>query len=225
MKKLKNIFFGVFVVFVFLLLVNISRVIPINSITCQSQYGPCSVYVGEAIRAVRLTNLHDVSENIKKALESELLVSKFSVRFNLPGNLRVYVVERKPVAAFTNPDLSEFNLLDEDGVVIGRTTKTNLPVIIVNGGQDVEKIAFASRIMTQMFTTHGVKLGKIENESLQLQVSDGISVIFPLEGEIDVLIPSLEVILSRLNTQGQNLRIESIDLRYKNPVLNEKKGI
>ncbi len=45
---------------------------------------------------------------------------------------------------------------------------------------------------------------------------------FPLEGDIDTLVGSLRLIFSRLNDEGEGIRMEDIreiDLRFNNAVL------
>ena len=52
-----------------------------------------------------------------------------------------------------------------------------------------------------------------------VKIAGGVKVIFPLEGDIDVLLGSLRLILSQLNNDEREIRIGSIDLRFENPVL------
>jgi hypothetical protein len=76
-----------------------------------------------------------------------------------------------------------------------------------------------------MFSSYQVREGIIEDESLVIELSQGPRVIFPLEGEKEVLLGSLRLVLSKLNNDAQDSKIENvsgasiIDLRFKNPVI------
>jgi len=60
-----------------------------------------------------------------------------------------------------------------------------------------------------------------EENRLEASLDNGINVIFPTAGEVDVLIGSLRAILSQLNTGSEDTRIKAstIDLRFDNPVV------
>ena len=78
-----------------------------------------------------------------------------------------------------------------------------------------------------MFSTYQVQDGEIIDSNLVVEVTGGRSVIFPLQGDKEVLMGSLNLILSRLNSEDEKSRIEGaenveiIDLRFKNPVLKQ----
>lgn len=82
---------------------------------------------------------------------------------------------------------------------------------------------FVLNLIYSLYSSYQVGGGKIENQGLVIQLPQGITVIFPLEGDEAVLLGSLRVILDRLNEDIKDSRIEKevkvIDLRFQNPVL------
>lgn len=67
----------------------------------------------------------------------------------------------------------------------------------------------------------------MENNSLLVELNDYPKIIFPLEGDREVLVGTAIFILSKINKIGISdgkiadiqSRISTIDLRYKNPVI------
>ena len=70
-----------------------------------------------------------------------------------------------------------------------------------------------------------INIGEIINDSLVIELDSGTKVLFPLEGDKQILLGALRLIDSKVTTEGEELSgvdgqvVETIDLRYKNPVL------
>ena len=233
MKYVKA-FIGFFLIVSFVgLFFVIPKKLKIKKIVCQSQFGPCSASVLGSIDKIENgeKNLNDVKKELQGILSSSALVSDYSLHFQFPNIVEVNLLERKPEYAIKAKDTDSHALIDKEGHVIYFQDLTGLPVLITtepppNVGEVVsDKTFFALEILYGMFSSYQVREGKIENESLVIELSQGPKVIFPLEGEKDILLGSLRLVLSKLNNDGQDSKIENvsgasiIDLRFKNPVI------
>ena len=128
-----------------------------------------------------------------------------------------------------NKSSSVFCPIDKDGVCLRIETTTNLPLVEIEGnppnvGDKIDSgQLFALEIIYSLFSYLGVKEGMLVEGRLEAEV-EGYRVIFPLQGDRSVLLGSLELILSRLKSEGKDSKIDytavsKIDLRFKNPVL------
>lgn len=199
-----------------------------KSINCESQYGPCSDSVNRDLEKYRGISISKSLSDIKKVLSKNNKVSEFSVRYIFPNMLSVYVVEKKGEVALGKQGVDEFIILDKTGQVIEKTKNTSLPIINITtsentdyklGSKVSENLIFALQLERLIFSSYGVKLISLYNDRIETKLNNGPKVIFPVEGEIDVLMGSLNLILSRLNNQTGEIRIGEVDLRYKNPVI------
>ena len=232
--KYVKVFFGFALI---ALLVSSFFVVPkklkIKEIVCQSQFGPCNASILGSINKIGNgeKSFYDVKRELQGTLASNILVSDFSFHFQFPNIIEVNLLERKPKYAVKAKGTDSYALVDEEGYVIYFQDLTGLPVLITtepppNVGKIVsEEMFFALEVLSGMFSSYQVREGMIEGESLVIELSQGPRVIFPLEGEKEVLLGSLRLVLSKLNNDGQDSKIENvsgasiIDLRFKNPVI------
>lgn len=211
------------------------RAISISEISCQSQYGPCSQKIVDVLKTFEGENLYQSLQHVKSALSSNELVSDFSTQFKLPSKIKVNIIERKPKFALTNQKMQGFALADRTGAVLRIEDSSNLPYVIVpheipNVGEKVtERQLFALNIIYDIFSLYRVKEGMIEDDSLLVSLIGGPKVVFPLEGDRQILLASLGLILDKLNEGSGDIRINEnelvltqesiIDLRFKNPLI------
>jgi len=232
--KYVKVFFGIIL---FVLLVSSFFVVPkkikIKNIVCQSQFGPCNASILGSINKIGNgeKSYYDVKRELQGTLASNILVSDYSFHFRFPNIVEVNLLERKAKYAIKAEGTDSYALVDEEGYVIYFQDLTGLPFLTTiepppNVGKKVsDKVAFALEILYGTFSSYQVREGIIENESLVIELSQGPKVIFPLEGEREVLLGSLRLVLSKLNNDSQDFKIENvsgasiIDLRFKNPVI------
>lgn len=209
---------------IFAILVFTPRLIPINSITCRSQYGPCDSKLVDQFNSFEGKKYFYARKEISKLLSSSKYISEYSIKFNLPDKLNIDLIEKKPSIAFPSSS-GKFFLINQFGEVVDEVDETLLPKIYSQNqdpwdfkrGEEVnEELKFAIKIMQKMFYVYNVSDAYVKGDSISFTLSDGRKIIFPLKGDIDVLFGSLQVILSRLQVET-NYSI--IDLRFKNPVL------
>lgn len=233
--KVKFFFTLILLILVSAMFVVVPRVLIINEITCTNQFGTCNVYIDDKLKSFIGSNLSLVKRGIKDYLSNEVLVSDYSVHLRLPSRLQIQVVERKVKFALTNSKKAAYLLIDDSGLVTKIVTSTNLPVAKVDGplpnvGDRVDKqYLFALNLVYSSFYLYQTKLGTVVDERLEVVLDKGLRVIFPLSGEVEILLSSLQLILARLNTEAEGFRIREtggsftpvnvIDLRFKNPIV------
>jgi cell division septal protein FtsQ len=207
------------------------RLIVIREVTCQSQFGPCNQILLQKIKEVENKNLSEAKSALKEELSRNALVKNFQIQLKLPGKLRIDLVERKPKYALRSLQRPLVALVDGEGYVLSMADLSSLPTVetsepVANVGEKVtDENLFALELVDDIYSAYQVQTGKIENGSLTIEVKEGLEAIFPLEGDRQVLVGSLALILTRLNTEEGEYRIDGvekarqIDLRYKNPVV------
>lgn len=212
---------------IFLLLASLffvtPRLIKIGEISCNNQFGECSGVLESELTKLAGKSLYDAKRQASLLLKENVFVKEYTIQFKLPDRLSVYVIDRKARFALKRKGQDAFALVDKDGYSIAIVEKNSLPTVEFDGsppnvGERVDdKNLFALKLIESMFTFYQVKVGSIENESFQVELTDSKSVVFPLEGEKDLLISSLQLILAKLENEGVAYQI--IDLRFKNPVI------
>lgn len=230
MKRL--IFFFLVVLFVASPFVVLPRLVKVKTVSCQSQYGPCSKLLDDKVASVDKNSLYVTKKALKKILLSEAQVSTFSFHFKFPDRLEVNLLERKAEFAISFNDKAQTALVNKEGYILAFGETTSLPFLVDNevppnvGEKINEKKLFALRVVGDMFTNYQIRKGQIENNSLEFKLNSGQTVIFPLEGDRQLLVAALNTILAKLKASEDEIRIENgsrpvniIDLRFKNPVL------
>ena len=216
-------------VFVLLILVGLVIFVPsilkIWEVDCVSQFGPCNPLIENKISKVKSRSLKDAKKQLKEVLTKDVLVKNFSVQFTLPDRLKINVLERKPKFATFEKDRGSVALIDEEGYIVAIESQTNLPTIETNilpgnvGEKVNDEIFFALKLIDSLFSKYQVKEGKIENGTFIIELKEGETVIFPLEGDSDLLISSLELVLKKF--ESEKVKPKVIDLRFKNPVTRD----
>lgn len=223
----KSWIIGLLVILIAIFILNIPRLIVIKSISCESQFGPCSGLLNQKLSEVQGMSLLATRKHIAEVFEKNVFVKKHSSRFQLPDKIIIDVVERKPEIALVNKqNTEEFFIVDTEGYIINTAENNQLPVIVVDNEQNFvvgtrvkDDIIFCKGLLSRSFSLFGSKLAFYNGNYLALDLPAGQTVVFPSVGDQDVLFGSLSLILSQLNTGRFDSRIKIIDLRYKNPVL------
>lgn len=230
-SKVKN--FNIFKILSFVLIIIficltpsiILKLIKINKIECFSQYGDCGGVFDSKLSVVG--SYKDTKENLEQILKNNIKVKSYVIQYKIPGTLKIEIDLKKPKFAIKNKD-SRYYLIDEDRLILEISNDSNLPCLISNDfnkniGDEVGDIdIFALKIIEKVAWLYSVKTGLLENNELKITLKEGIIVHFPLEGDIDELVGSLRLIFSRLNDEGEGIRMEDIreiDLRFNNAVL------
>lgn len=235
-KSMKTKFIKIMIVgaFSILLLTGIlilpPKLIKIKNISCSSQFGECSEIISDKLKKYEGDNLSSVKNGIKDAFGNVLLVDKYSIEYKFPNKVNINLIEKTPVSALTNIDKNMFALVDNEGFVISKSVSSELPYIIIDsqlpetGTKVEEKAFFLLHLMEDIYSAFQIKEGKVDGNSLVIELEGGLRVIFPLEGDKQTLVGSLVLLYGELqrseNTyMSEGQKFDTIDLRYKNPVL------
>ena len=207
----------ILLVFVVGLSVFLPRALKITSIDCKSQYGPCDIELTKEITQLRGKNYLEAKKKLGKILVDNSKVKSFSLSFTFPQTFTINLVQTKAIAAIYENE--EYVLLNDTGLIVSEVSETDLPTAVVtpNSSFDAQShYIFVANLMQKMFLVYGVKIAVIEKDYINFDLNMGKKIYFPLEGDVDILMGSLQVILSRLNSES-DYRI--IDLRFKNPII------
>lgn len=213
-----------------LLIYFMPRIIKINSIECESQYGPCNKILGDRADVVSGGRLVDVRRDLNIILSENIFVKGYSLQYGYPDKLKIFLVEEKPVYALKSASAGVF-LVNREGYVLTSSNSTNLPFVETSrpipfiGEKLQEKEHFALEIIYEVYPLYKIEKSVLTDSGLSVTFDDGLTVIFPLEGDKEVLLGSLNLILGRLRGPDGEPRIEGaekikfVDLRFNNPVL------
>lgn len=222
---MKYLRFGIYILLVFFLFspfLILPRIIKVKKIECYNQYGLCSNDFLARVNPVQGSTFTIAKKKIAEEFQNTKIIDNYSFRFKLPFTLRIDFILKKAKYAIQNKNTKEIMLIDSKGMVLEKTDKTNLPYIIVTDDLADSKKTFALELIYSLYYLYQVKTGEVINDSLEVNIPEGGKIIFPLEGERDILLGSMKLILSRLNTSTNSPKIgkvKEIDLRYKNPVI------
>ena len=209
-----------------IMFVSVPGIVPLRQVSCESQFGPCRKEIENALDKYRGESLRKAKKEIRTLLSAEVYIESFDVRFTLPANFKVFVIEKKPVYAIKDLEKQAIALTDKEGYIVAIVEETNLPVLEGRGlfgavGETAEGATlFGLEVLSDMFQFFKVKEGILEKSGLTVEMSGGPKVIFPLEGDRAVYISSLQLIISRLEEEEEGKsKKATIDLRFKNPVV------
>jgi hypothetical protein len=193
-------------------------------IVCKSQFGACPAQILGKINIYSGKSLFNARRGVKKTIRSEYLISDSSLQFKVPATLQVYLLVKRPVVAFGNGS-SPMVLVDRDGLILSAASESALPTITTSeglksegqsvGDKNLKAVALADGVY-QMYQVH---MSQIQDDSLLVELPGQIRVIFPLDGDAQVLLGSLRLIYSKIQEGGNPAMYSQIDLRFKNPVL------
>lgn len=231
MKKIERIILLLTLIFIVAFFILLPKFVVIKNISCSSQYGPCLEDIVKKLEGFQEGKLSKVKKELKSYLKSEPEVKDFSFQYKIPDRIIVNIIERKAEFAVKSLDKNIFVFIDSGGKAIAIKESSPLPYIEVNGytpnvGEIVNDSVFAAlNLIKSIYSQYQVTSGKMEINDLYVNFPEGISVIFPLDKDRDILMGSLKLIFNRLNSSLPESRIiegkkiSIIDLRFTNPVL------
>lgn len=194
-------------------------------VDCKSQYGDCPQQISDQINLFNGKSLFAARKGISKILKFEFLVSDFSLQYKIPNILHAELLVKKPIAAFGDSTTGSVILVDKDGIALSIASDSALPVVTVTGnlpkiGQYIgDSNFFALNLATGIYQMYQIGDSQVQDNSLLVELPGQIRVIFPLEGDTQILLGSLRLIYSKIQSDGNMSKYSQIDLRFKNPVL------
>ena len=218
------------VIFLGLAFYLVNRYFLIKNITCRNQYGFCSQQLSKKLDELEGQSYLSLKSAAGDVIEADPSVKSYTTQLKLPDSLEVNVVEEKVNFALkTDDDL--FILVSKKGEVLEIVDKSNLPFVLIEnfsgsvGGDVSSEQLFALSLIEELFFAYGISNGELSREAIEITQDDGIKVLFPTTGDIQILLGSYEIINSRLKVTRKDPKIDEvdgisrIDLRYNNPVI------
>jgi hypothetical protein len=226
------------------LVFKIQSMIIIKQINCHNQYGECSEQIKEMLMKQNGQNINKVKSSLSTELENDLSIKNHSFQYVFPYSLDIFVVEIKPKFAVKPANSELFYLIDKKGYIISSVDITKLPFLEVEtnlmemGKMVDESILFSGEVLYDLNYSDQVKKGLLKKDGFYVSLKNGIDVIFPINGDKEVLLGSLYAIQNQLKSDLQKSKIDSekgcdsgcylqgecrshceIDLRFQNPVI------
>jgi cell division septal protein FtsQ len=205
------------IVFLFSVLAYIQ--LRVNYVECYTQFGPCPDKISSILGGLKNRHLlgplptSQVAELFKKIPE----IHTFNLYRRLPNTLIVNIVLRRPIGAIGSAVLgSQVAIVDEDGVVVGYSNNTSLPLLEISGTSTYKNTAIQA-LETISSLSSGRVSGKLEAETLQVNISQDTQIIIDITKPKNVWFSPLQFILTRSKMLGKIPK--RIDLRYTNPVI------
>lgn len=225
-KILSVIFIIIFILFIPLIT---KRLIKITKIECSSQFGQCPDHIAYSLQHIANRNYKDSVKLTKNFLKNDILINDYLIQYKIPSTLKIELNLKKPNFAIKNAD-NIYYLISKDGQVLSVVNELNLPFMIKNdikystGDFIQSEEKFALQLIQKVAWLYSTKENLYENNILTIKLGEGPNVLFPTQGDIDVLVGSLRLIFSRLNDESEGIRmgdIREIDLRFANPILKK----
>lgn len=208
------------------LLVFIYKNLKLSDVSCQSQYGPCSEEVQSIMSSNKDKNIFVAYSSIRSELSKHPHVANFSLKFDTLNKLQSSIHQRKAEVAIKAEGDTDYYFYSSDGFQISKQNETLLPVVVIkdNSIATREQELSVIRMAYVLNQTYNVKQMEVAEGGLKFKTERSPQIIFPLTGDEDVLLGGMTFVLSQLNTQLEDFRmesIESIDFRFRNPVIRK----
>jgi len=206
--------------------------IKFSNFECRGNNGSCSREVADILTSALPLKITEVKNSLRESIGNSPMVESYSYQFNLPNTLEVYVIEKKPSFVVFDTSTSHYHLIDKKGDYIMKTEESDFDFPMINvssfstplGDFVGNNIFFALKVIQKVGLISKMKQANVDNWSLQIDLEEGIKATFPLEGDIDYLGGAFFLIISQLNKDNNEFRIDNkrvseIDFRFRNPVI------
>src|SRR3989344_5545325 len=197
-----------FVIITFGLIVSLlGRKLKITEINCKSLFGVCEDKITEKFSQIEGLSYIQAKKSVNEILESEVAVKSYLVHFSLPSKLEVTVLESKPKYALQTLASDTFSLISEDGKVLTEVDSSNLPKLRSDSNSLLEKghkldvqTLFALDLVSSISNSQKLSRASLEADKLIVVLDQGERVIFPIEGDKELLLGSFFLIVNELKS-------------------------
>jgi cell division septal protein FtsQ len=201
------------------------RVFYARYIECYTQFGTCPDQITTNISWLKnypLLKPLPVSK-IRQQFQQNLEIKSISLYRRLPQTLVLSIALRKPIGVIGPAVLGTHVIADEEGVIIGQTDKSNLPLLMdnitthVGDKLDGSKLQ-ALKILGQIGQiSPSLVIGKITNTQLTAYLPEDTRVLIDLSSLPSGWYTTLQVILDRSKILSKIPKV--IDLRFSSPTI------
>lgn len=197
-------------------------VYPVDSIACVSQFGECKPHIKHNLEAIEGYPLKKAELAIADYLSSDYTISEFATTYKPLARLEVNMVQEKAEIAVRENSSDKFFLVSLKGEKISESSESALPKVFIARDEinfDSPQALFAVKLLRELYIYYDINEIVLDESSLKTVYRSDLEVTFPVDGDIDVLLGSMELLLFQLKRSLPDTKITSIDLRYKNPVV------
>lgn len=231
MRYVKNIKFIIIPITFIVIIFFLPHIIIINKIVCETPLGQCNQKLTELLLPAENLNLRDSRIYIDNALNHSTFAQKFIIHFNLPSTLKISLIERNPKYVIQS-GVDKIAEVSKEGMILDYADSVVLPHLNTNlnlppiGSPVEDKLIFALKIEGALANIYPVIKAYSNEDYLDIDLEGGISVLFPLEGDRDMLLGSFVLIYNELTKRVSGTKIDTssyrvIDLRFTKPILKK----
>jgi len=229
-RNKKHLIFLVFFFILFLIFIIFRKFEEVKEIHCVSDGSLCDLLI-EELKPFLGKSFHGFEKVLKEYTKDNYLISEYSYEYVFPNKLLVRIVERKAEFILENDNQQNRVFVSLDGFVFEKG-EADLPKIITDkkipkAGEKIdEETIFALHLIRPLSKDYRIKKSELRNDSLTILFENGIKAIFPLSGDKEFLLGSFVLIYQELYKDKNSSKIDigsfdTIDLRYKNPILRQ----
>lgn len=194
----------------------------INKIDCISQYGECSVEVLSSLEGFKNKPVKEAVLSLEKHLSENKRIREYKLIYRPLADITIELIEEKATVAVKEANRQEFLLVSQDRKVINTADHTTLPKVFISKEEikfDSPEAGFASSLLIELAKYYDISEAILDESSIVAVYKDELKLTFPVTGDVDMLLGSLELLLFQLKRELPDTKISSIDLRYKNVIV------
>ncbi len=211
------------------------RLIHINSIICESQFGPCDTKIETGLNLFAGKSLSDAKSESEAYLREQGNIKKYVVRYLLSDKLKVVIIIKKAEFGLEFGQ-NQIALVDHDGYVLNYQDTTLLPILktTVASPKVGDKVDISTldalNLLAHVSDIFAIKEASAKDGAFYTKRPEGQTFIVSLDRDIETSLGAMILINNELNKANNETRMDrgglgsclsscTIDLRYKNPVV------
>lgn len=202
------------------------KLIYARKLECYTQYGNCPAYVNDQVQwlinypLLKPLPVREVREKLKTFPE---IKSVFLYR-RLPSTLVLSVMLSKPVGLVGQQILGVHAIADSDGRIIGETSESVLPLLLVDEHAATPEAIVSSRqletlkLLDQVSSVvTGQVVGQLNDREVTVKTPGNTNILFNLDYLPENWPATLQLIFNRSKILSQVPKV--IDLRFSSPTV------
>jgi hypothetical protein len=183
---------------------------------CTTQKGNCPSEIDSLLQEAVGLSVKESLQSTNKILKEDSAINNYKVKYIFPQRLNVILELKNPSVLVKYTGFSTPIVLGEAGSPMRSMATHDLPTLLVEGeGKDLKR---AIPLVLSLHEYYGLQSFTLDTNTLRSKTNDGITLVLPINKDLDILLGSVNLTLSQLNQELQGIRIEEVDFRYDNPV-------
>ena len=194
----------------------------INEISCFNQYDKCSDDLASMLDQIKGKSIYSVKNNVRKILKEKKYEDRYGIKSGI-GKIFVYVIERKPYAAYKLGD--NYYLYDKKGFFMGKNKSTDTIYLEADAAFAKNPKFNPLKLLYYLNLLYGVKSGSVDSETVTFRLLGYERVIFPIDKEPKIMVSKFRYLESFLGNEIKKIAVEkgkdriTIDLGLERPII------